>query len=235
MNALLRSTDPLLLTLLLLTDAAFIGIHVINRFLAQPYVLFFLNNDAGYPELYQYVKEFWIAVLLYLIYRRIRAGLYLAWSALFFYFLLDDSVGIHEKVGELAWHTFNYSSAFGLRAQDFGELTVSALAGLTLASWIGLSYRRASALAQSVAKDLCVLVALLIVFGVFVDMLDIILLSQPTLHLMGLSILEDGGEMLAMSLITAYSFQLYKTAAANPGLLWNACIHVGTRLFRGLS
>ncbi len=46
--------------LLLLTDLAFIIIHVVYRLIENRDTFWSIYNDFGYSEIYQYIKEFWI-------------------------------------------------------------------------------------------------------------------------------------------------------------------------------
>jgi hypothetical protein len=59
-------------------------------------------QERGYSEIFQYIKEYWIALLLGALAVRQRSVLYLGWSLLFFYLLLDDSLTIPGNISEIA-------------------------------------------------------------------------------------------------------------------------------------
>ena len=117
--------------------------------------------------------------------------------------LIDDSQQIHETYGLAIADAFGFQPAFGLRALDFGELVVTALAAGPLLGAIGLAYLFAPRSEERVFTH--TMIALLIVlafFGVGVDMLDI-MAPWPWLA-STLGIVEDGGEMIVATVMVAY-------------------------------
>jgi hypothetical protein len=73
---------------------------------------------------------------------RQRDALYLAWAALFLYLLLDDSLELHEEIRNSVVRTLDLVPALGLRTKNFGEITVTLIAGLLLIGLIAICYRR---------------------------------------------------------------------------------------------
>jgi len=213
--------SPLVLALLLAADAAFVVLHVSNRFLPTRNPLFSLSTDGGYAEVFQYLKEGWVAAALFLLCWRTRQGVYGAWALLFAYLLWDDSLTVHETAGQAIATQWGYVPAFGLRAQDFGELTVIAFAGSVFVLVTGYLYVRASEMARSVARDMVLLVGSLVFFGVVFDMAHNAIDDQ---QVRGLTITEDSGEMIAMSLIVSYVARLLAQQQHAPGLLWQSVI-----------
>jgi hypothetical protein len=135
-----------------------------------------------------------------------KKKIYFAWALLFLYFLLDDSLQFHENFGAYLVEYFNFKPNFGLRAQDFGELTTSFFAGLILFSLILINYYYSDPKEKNITHNIFKLVLLLAFFGVFLDVLHIAIPSVK-----GLATIEDGGEMIVMSLILAYVFNLQNT------------------------
>ena len=121
-----------LLMSLVCIDLGFIGLHFYNSLIPdeQWSPLFSLVNDDSIAELFQYIKWFVIAVLFILIASKRSTFNYFAWALVFTYFLLDDALEIHEKVGGYLIQNANFTAPFGLRLQDVGELSVSAVAGI---------------------------------------------------------------------------------------------------------
>lgn len=196
-----------LFCLLLATDVVFIVLHLIysySNLISND--VFSLEKDRGYSEIFQYVKEYWSALLLGLLAVRGHSFLYLIWSVLFFYLLLDDAVQIHEHLGALISSKFSFHAMFHLRAVDFGELAVSAVAGLLFLIAIAINYRLGDRLSQKVSKYLIILLFALAFFGVAADMFHV-LLSSPFLDPI-LILVEDGGELVVMSLIVCFVFSL---------------------------
>jgi hypothetical protein len=61
--------------------------------------MFAITKDLGYPEIYQYIKELWIVVLLLSVLIKTRVGSYSVWALIFLYILIDDALRIHETYG----------------------------------------------------------------------------------------------------------------------------------------
>ncbi|WP_214438730.1 hypothetical protein [Atlanticothrix silvestris] len=189
------------------TDIGFILLHLVYSYsdlISND--IFSLEKDRGYSEIFQYVKEYWSALLLGLLAIQGRSLLYLSWSVLFFYLLLDDSVQIHENLGALISSKFSFPAILNLRAVDLGELVVSAVVSLFFLIAIGINYRLGDRLSREVSKSLIILLFALAIFGVFMDMLHVVL-STPFLDPL-LILVEDGGELMIMSLIVCFVFSL---------------------------
>lgn len=197
------------LVLLLAIDLAFIFLYFViylTDLMNNP--LFSLEKDRGYPEIYQYIKAFWIVILLVLVLSKTRLIGYAAWSLLFLYLLLDDALGIHESFGHYIAVEMAFSPAIGLRARDFGELAVSAIAATLFLIPLALFYVRGSGAFRTASEHLLLLLVALAFFGVIVDMLHVaVQLGWKVQFLLG--VVEDGGEMIVMSIMAAYVFLLH--------------------------
>ena len=68
--------NPALLVLLLDADVAFLLLHISNKLLSLSNALFSLDTDGGYSEVFQYIKEYWIAIVLFAVCWRTREGIY---------------------------------------------------------------------------------------------------------------------------------------------------------------
>jgi hypothetical protein len=166
-------TRPLLV-LLLLIDTIFIALHVWLWSEGRLSPRFSIAHDDGLPEAFNYLK--WLVSALVCVYAfdLRRKPLYFVWAVLFVYFLVDDSYSIHERVGGSLTTAFGFEPALALRAQDFGELTVSMIAGVVLLGAMALAYRKSDdAAARAFTLLLLPWLGLLIFCGVFVDMLHI--------------------------------------------------------------
>ena len=204
-----KKEDNRLLLLLLLTDLIFILVHFLYRIDAVYDIniisnnpLFSIEKDWGYPELFQYIKEYWIIILLVILSFVNKHIIYFSWTLLFIYLLLDDSLQFHENIGDYLVNTFNIQPMFNLRAQDLGELLVSAFFATFLFSFIAISAFFSSTKERILSLHLSILVFLLAVFGVIVDMLH---QAVPCCTSMW-ALMEDGGEMVIMSFILWYIF-----------------------------
>ena len=205
MDARRKSTK--LLILLLSTDCLLIVLHVLHistGYFADPN--YSISRERGFGEVLQYVKEYWIGLMfLYLAITR-RHPLYLSWALLFGYLLIDDSFAVHERLGTRISSYLNFSPALRLRANDFGELAVYALFGLFFLALIGITYYFSDSSIRRNCRPLFLLLLALVFFGVGMDMIHSIARSPVWGHILG--IIEDGGEMLVMSVTVWFVFLL---------------------------
>lgn len=197
-----------ILRLLLAADILFIALHTI-RFFKPPFPgkFYSLGRETGYPEMYQNVK--WLLIVILLIHvSKIRRSLsYPVWGLVFAYLFLDDTFQIHEKVGKYLADNFNFSPAFGLRPQDFGELAVSAVAVMILSPLVTWVYMNGDQAFKKVSRDLLMLILALVFFGIGVDLVHSAMAQIREVNFILLTI-EEGGEMFVASLILCYVFLL---------------------------
>lgn len=191
------------LALLLAADLLFVVLHLFHHY--SPYFSdlgFSLVRERSFSEVFQYVKEYWIA-LMFLWIGRLMSWTYWAWAVLFGYLLVDDSFSIHERIGVWLAERLDLGSYAMLRPRDLGELAASALVGIVLLSLAIAAYRLGDERFRRTSRRILLLLLLLAFFGVIVDMLHIMANDIPQLSTL-LGALEDGGEMAVMSLISWY-------------------------------
>jgi hypothetical protein len=165
--------------------------------------LFMVNNDNGYPEMFQYIKYFVvILILIYLIIKKLGIG-YIAWLILFILLLLDDALLFHENFGSWMVEKFNFNPMFGLRAQDLGELSYVGIFGSILLFFLFIGYFKGNDSYRKTNIDLGLLFALFLFFGVAIDMFDQLFEYDRYTNLIFI-LIEDGGEMITLSLIVWY-------------------------------
>lgn len=200
----LKKQTSKLLLLLLIADLVFVLLHSFRLMDLIWNPLFSIEKDRSYGEMYQYIKELWIVVLLFILTIQRSRVIYFAWSLLFLYLLFDDSLQIHEQGGRYLADYLGLQPMFNLGAKDFGEIIVSMFFGLFLFTFIGIAYLFSDNVAKTISKKLFILVMSVAFFGVVVDMIHI---AIPWGRLMW-GLLEDGGEMIIMSIIVWYVFAL---------------------------
>ncbi len=101
---------------------------------------------------------------------------------------------------------FNLHGGWALRPTDYGELLVIAGVAGVLFLLVALAHRRADAPARADSRRLLLLLLLLGVFGVAFDLIHSMAGAGTPAALAAL--VEDGGEMVMMSLIAAYCFEV---------------------------
>lgn len=159
---------------------------------------FSITQDRSIAEYIQYFKEIFICLTLLIM--ALRNKSFIGWSILFLYFFADDMFSIHEILGLGLAESFNFPSIFGLRREDLGELTVTAVAGVIIFSLIIYGYLKENI--NGIRSKIVILFAMvlaLVVFGVGVDMFDVLFDNFIIKGLLSAS--EDFGEMIIMSLI----------------------------------
>lgn len=210
-----------LLLLLVAADLAFIVLHVVyietSLLRGRP---FSLEADNGIPEAYQYVKQFWLVLCMAALFRRTRAMVYLGWMLVFAFLLLDDAFQFHEHFGKWLAAQHALPVAFGLRPDDIGELLFAAGFGGVTAMLIGFGYWRGDSHARAVSRDIAILVVALGALGVGIDMVHVITYFKAPLLAQFLLMLEDGGEMLVVSLMVAYSLNVLSHRGHSTVDLW---------------
>jgi hypothetical protein len=206
----LENSNHRFLVMLLLVDLVFLIIHLIvtNIELGGPfnYRMLSISVDRGYPEVFQYIKMFWVILLLLYLARKRHRFLFISWSLLFFYLLLDDSLEIHERIGEVISAQLPFDTMIGLRAQDFGELIVTAIFAAVLFGIILIAHINSEEPGRRISRTLFKMILALVFFGIFLDMADIVITGNASNS--PLDIIENFGEMVVISVITWYMFSL---------------------------
>ena len=203
-----REQVGLLFLLFLGADLCFILLHTINSLTPvwnNP--LLNIEKDAGYSEIYQYLKYFWASLLFFVIAVKTRTLAPTAWAFVFLFLLADDALGIHEKVGGVIARHLDFIPPWGLRLQDIGEVIYALCAALLLSIPLGLAYLQGDRRFRRSSHHLLQLVVLLACFGVLVDLLHMLVQTGWRLQFV-LAVMEDGGEMVAVSALLIYTATL---------------------------
>jgi hypothetical protein len=212
-----------LFLLLIFADASFTLLHLINvetAWLRGSGLS--LENDGGPSEIYQYVKEFWIIVCMVVAFVATRHKVYLSWAIAVSFLLADDAGQIHENLGALLGERYQFASWLGLRSKDIGELLVAGAAGLVTLVIVGAALWRGTEQCRRVSRDVGILIIALAVVGVAVDTLHVIAYYSRSLLAQVLLVVEDGGEMIIMSALTAYAFHLATHVGRTRFDLWSS-------------
>jgi hypothetical protein len=202
-----------LLYMLLLVDVLFIAIHVVHVWSPWLRSLFYsIERDGGLAEQYQYIKLVWLAACLGAAFLQRRGRAFAGWAVFFAFLLLDDALQIHERAGGVLAQAFGIPPMFGLRAKDFGEVMVAGIVGTAACAFAWLAIRRGGQSSKRLSADLLCLLAALALFGVFVDVLHTITFFRLPAVAPVFALIEDGGEMLVVSAMTAYAFDVFVNA-----------------------
>lgn len=194
------------LIVLVLIDLVVIGLNFYNSWIPDDQWSEFLaiGSDNSIGEYIQYVKWLLITVLFVSIGIKRSDLNYLSWALLFAYLLADDSLGLHENIGEYLVQFMNFiPSMGGLRLQDIGELLVSAIAGsvlLLVAIW---AYKTSDEFYKVTTKGMFILFIILVLFGVVFDVVAVMIYTGNVSAFI-YDVIEDGGEMFVASFMFWY-------------------------------
>lgn len=197
----------LILVLLVVTDLIFMALHALRWWFNTPNLALRIDLEGGYGEVFQYTKYLWAAILTGWFAAKNRAWRFASWSIVFLYFLADDSLAIHETLGALVAARVSFELPLGLEPVDFGDLVTLFSAAAALALLVCAAQLGAGRNVKHAFIELAALAVLLGLFGVAADLLHGLFKADPLLDFM-LGVLEDGGEMIAASLLVWYCFRL---------------------------
>lgn len=206
------------LILLVLADLAFFAVHLSyspTGLMDDP--RFRLDWDRGYAETLQYVKEFWIVLLLLYLALRERSFLLLVFAGFFGYLGLDDSVRLHERIGgSVIGESVPDLTLFGrtLAGYDLGQTLYALVLGLGFFALVMLLYRGSPPAVRRTAHTLLLLLVALAAFGVSTDVLNAFV-SGDALEAFFI-FTEEGGEHLVMTTIVGYLFVISGAAPNEP-------------------
>jgi hypothetical protein len=193
------------LALLICADLLYILLHILHY--TTPYAnsrFFAVQLDGGFAEFYQYLKELWLCIILFVIFFRSRQPVFAVCALMAGYFLLDDAFMLHETLGmKLVFH-LNLRPHLLLRSQDWGELLVMSFFSMLFLSSLLLLMKNASPKVRDFVRLIWPYALLLLFFSVLMDMVDIMISGW------GAFLLEDGGEMVAMSLLLWRIWRFYQ-------------------------
>lgn len=201
----LAFTGPALgmLAMMLLADAAFVQLH---RLHLQGVLdaRFSLELERSIPEYYQHAKELLAATLMFSMFLRHADAQALCWSGLFAYLFVDDAFQIHERLGSALAAAGVHPPVPGLQAEFAAELAVSAAVGLIFLAALAYAWSHGSHTGRRLTLWLLIALAGLAMFGVAIDALHSMVDHDPWRYRLG--IVEDGGELLSMTVLLCLVF-----------------------------
>lgn len=199
----------LLFAMLVAADALFILVHVVHAW--TPFLddsKYALDADLGMAELYQYVKLLWLLGCLGVAFCQTRRGAFIAWAGFFALLLLDDVAQLHENGGRYFARSLGLATAFGLRGVDYGELIAAAIIAAIGVAVVLATLRNKDRASRQLSLDMFALLCLLAIFAVALDAVHSFTYARAPALVDVLALAEDGGELVVVSVITAYAFDI---------------------------
>ncbi len=196
-----------LLAGLVVIDLALIGLHVAARLAHWGDPRLLLTTDRGFAEIVGYLQY---AVAIWCLVAVVRAGRrgFLAWVIVLGYLLVDDALRLHEGFGELAADQGWLTAVGPLRGKDVGQVLFVLVVGLPMLALLWWGYRRLDAEHRRDYRLLGAGVLAIVFFGTVVDQLDVLAEKVGGAVASVMPIVEDGGELVALSGVVAICWWL---------------------------
>jgi len=197
---------------LLLAGISLVRLVLVGESLTDPWLL---ETDGGWSEWFGYAQQAALAALLLTLAYVCRRAIWVAYAAIFLCALADDSLRLHENYGSWIADRLIVRLGFpehvaGLRLNDLGEMFVWGVLALAPVAAAVLLHRRSDAGTRRASRGLAVLIAVYLFFGAVVDQVHVLVLDSWAGDIVGT--LEDGGELVALSLAVVYVVGLHSTA-----------------------
>ncbi len=138
------------------------------------------------------------------------------WKYLLLYILADDIFEISEHAGEILGELFSFETLFGLTPADYGKFAFAIGGGLAASAFLGYLLRRSSREFVSTSFAIFVLLSCFAFFAVVFDIIHAAFDKDPRLGF-AFSILEEGGEMIVLSFMTAFLYYLWQVSRNRQG------------------
>ena len=203
----------LLLGSLLALDGMFMllhGMNVLQEYLGQSGAFsdrrFSIEQDGGFAERYEYAKTIACSLFLLGCHRRTGQPVYLALAATFALALLDNALRLHEQVGELAAPSLqSLRQLFESAPEALSETAFLLVLGLLVAGGLGLGFARSTQRHRIIGASFVAVLIVLGGFGIAIDLLHSIAgrINLKVDRVFGF--IEDGGELVVLSLACAMS------------------------------
>ena len=147
-------SSSIFLILLSVADVMFLVLNCFFIWNLLERIAFDITSESSFASFFLYVQELWSAILMALLFWKSKEKAYLSWLVLLIYIFIDDSMQIHETMGEILAKKLNLIGIFGISGTDFGEILFFAIAGIVMISLILYSFKKGSRLFRSLTLDL---------------------------------------------------------------------------------
>jgi hypothetical protein len=176
---------------------------------------FLVTYERGYGEIFQYLKGAALGVGLIVLARARRSGAAAVVAGILAGIVLDDAFMLHERGGRRVAGWLGYPAWLSLRPEDIGEFLLLACVGAAVAVALLVTWRcrPASERPTLVAGGLG-----LLVLGFFGVGMDLVHGLAPREHWLRptLAVIEDGGELFALSGMAAAMVLVHRPAPWRP-------------------
>ena len=164
---------------------------------------FYLNAEFSFGEIWEYSLTVAAATGLLWRYRRLREPVVGYLGLVFAWLTLDNALALHEAIGHAISPLFMFAEHSKPNPDDYGELV--SLCVIAAAILFGFARTALASARQSVFQSLAIIAVLgtAAFFGVCIDFIDAALSGHSQLVKSAMSFIEDGGEMVLLSIAAA--------------------------------
>lgn len=203
---------------LLAADAGLIGLHIyLGATVAKIPLILNIASDRSLAEFLGYAELGLASILLWIVFVKTREPLMRAFAIILFVMMLDDSAGLHEKLGSFFVASMGLAGDAVLDGKDEGEMVIWLLYATVLLPLLLFGLFRTPLDRWFRAFGLLLVTAALAGFAVVVDGLHSSICQIgggfPYCFQL-LDLIEDGGEKITQSLILAHVIYLARNTAA---------------------
>jgi hypothetical protein len=204
----------LLLAGMLVVDLVFIVTTLFHDWHRIDDVRWSTAYDGGYPEIFMYAQELALIFLCVVLWRSIRQSFAWVWMLIFVFLFVDDAFMMHEKLGAVFAEWSQIETQGTMRGQDYGEMVAWAPFLILFPILVLISHLRSEKLYRLDLWVLYVLAASMVGLGVALDILSRLYNFWGHANIVGG--IEDGGEMVIISLMLVHVFSLVKRNRPTP-------------------
>jgi hypothetical protein len=204
-----------LLAVLLTVDVALVALHL-GHFWYEWYGTgvrseqFRLDVEGGYAEWWEGAKGLLCVLLLAAAWSHSRVHALAALAVVFGIGTLDNLLGLHERAGaHLSVLLAPTAAIFPRAPAAFGEVAYLLAEALVIVVVLFLGFRRTLPALRPAPLAMVALIILLGGFGIGVDILTTALIGGHPIASRAVLMLEESGELMVLSVATAYAAALH--------------------------
>ena len=173
-----------------------------------------LGAEASVISRFLYLLEISTATFFFIAFVLTRKRFFLFFAILYLIIFFDDYLQIHETFGLFLDKNFTLSNIFGLRGQDIGELLAWLIMAICIIPLGITSFRKLNRAEIIYCYAVGSSFAMLLFCAVLLDMIHI-LVDRDGMMWHSIGILEDGGELVAISLPLGLAFSAARQGKVN--------------------
>lgn len=180
--------------------------------------IFSLDSNTGFAQAFNSAQTLLLIGLLLQLAMRTRTALYLAFGVVFLIVLIDDALAVNQVLGQVLVGAFGLIDRPRLEAQSLAEMLVYGSIAVPVLGLLAAALSRAGEHHRPAAAGFLLLLGLLGFFATVMDLVHLAFIKSFFGSRLVLEVLEEGGEMLTVSLALLFALTLVRrlTDAAGP-------------------